>query len=150
MSDPEDQTPRVYAAEQDVEIRWFEQVADADARDAIAWAEVPAFVEAVLARSHRRTDRLPRIEWDVPDDAWCSGWFDSESLHFHPALARRSLVLHELAHWLRPHVDGHGPAWVRTYLALVRVGLGADFAETLEEEFRAEGVAIAAPEADET
>jgi hypothetical protein len=137
-----DQTDRVYAAEQTVEIRWFEDVADANARDSIAPVEIPGFIEDTLVRSGRKLDRLPTVEWDVADDDWCAGWFDSVSLHLHPALARRSLVLHELAHWLMPDVDGHGPSWAAAYLALMTVGLGADFAASLAEEFRATGVAV--------
>ena len=107
-----------YAAEE----VWLEDWIDDEADD-LDPADVAAFVSDVLARSDFRSwspgaQELvgltpPAIVWDVAEESTLAGYYDptTDDLHLHPRLVRKSLILHELAHWIRPRPrdgEGHG------------------------------------------
>jgi putative metallohydrolase (TIGR04338 family) len=52
------------------------------------------------------------------------------------AMKRRWVILHEIAHWLSPEHEGHGPGFARMYLGLVRRFLGPDEARKLKAAFK--------------
>jgi hypothetical protein len=52
------------------------------------------------------------------------------------------VLAHELAHCLSPE-HGHGPAYARTYLDLVRYAVGRDAYDALKAAFRARRVKVA-------
>ncbi len=97
--------------------------------------EAEAFALDVLARAGWCGDAVPVFVFDVAADDWRAGWCDGSAIHLHSQLARRWVVLHELAHWLRP-MDGHEPELCGVLVGLVRAGLGEEAADRLLDAYR--------------
>ncbi len=130
-----DTSARFYEAEE----RWREDWINCelgDDVDRLTQEEAAAFVADVLARSDFGTEDRPSIVWDVPDDSELSGRYDpaDDALHLHPRIIRKSLVLHELAHWIDPRPrdgQGHGSAFLETFTTLIGPAFGEDAAAAL-------------------
>ena len=119
----------------EAEERWIEDHVD-DAEDKLPAAAVPHFIDGVLSRSDFATPSRPTIKWDVSDGDEVSGRYDpiDDALHFHPRILRKSLVLHELAHWVDPRPSdgqGHGAVFLDVLAELVAVEFGDTAAEWL-------------------
>lgn len=100
------------------------------------------FAQEAMRKSGWRDDSAPVFMLDVPDEHNRSGWVDGDHvIHLHPRLLRPELVLHELAHWLRPG-EGHGPQFCGVYLGLVYGMLGAEAGAGLEAAYDAFGVTV--------
>jgi hypothetical protein len=127
------QTKNVYDAEESV-------AHEIDFDDDLAVDAVLPFVRDVL--SYFGFSTLPRVSFDVADDDWRAGWFDPDGIHLHERLVGRWVVLHELAHWLRPHVDGHGPQFCAVLVSLVRADLGSEVADVLLDAYARFGVDV--------
>lgn len=71
----------------------------------------------------------------MAEESTLAGYYSpTTDLHLHPRLVRKSLILHELAHWIKPRPrdgEGHGDDFVEIFAALVALAFGAEAAETL-------------------
>lgn len=132
-----DQQDAVYVAE---ERAWEELGLDLSTIDPSTLRD---FARTALSKAGCEGDAEPVFALDVPDDHDLSGWHAGKDgvIHLHPRLLRPEIVLHELAHWIRPR-DGHGPQFCGMYLSLVCGTLGTEAADELETAFEEFGVRV--------
>lgn len=140
MSEPDEwrqwQTTHVYTAE---ECLWEEYEDTGD--EALESDEVRDFIHRTMEAAGWDGDALPSLHFDIPDDDWRAGELGDDGIHLHPQLLRSSVVLHEVAHWLRP-ADGHGPEFCGTYIGLIRAAFGDDVGDRLGELYEELGVPV--------
>lgn len=137
----------VYAAEEAFAERLADDLDHDDPDAHLDPADVPGFMVDTLNRSDWGVsdwslDDLPEVRFDVPDDsdlAGVHGGASTGAIHLHPKLARPTVVLHELAHWLRPH-DGHEDPFRSTFVGLIEVALGDWAADLLREAYAERGL----------
>lgn len=130
------QTDLLYAAEEDSQGNcWFD--------DALAPGDVSGFVACVLDTDGWVGTAKPVILYeDLPDDHAFAAWCHGDSIHVDQRLLSRWIVLHELAHWARPNVDGHGPQFCAVLVRFMSLGLGRDVGDYLLDTFREFGVEV--------
>lgn len=105
--------------------------------------ELATYATNVLRDAGWVGDCVPDFVLDVADEDDVSGWHQAVTgtLHLHPRLLNPWIVLHELAHWLRPR-DGHGPEFCGVLVGLVGAALGELAAMGLREQYRDCGVSV--------
>lgn len=109
--------------------------------------QVEEFVRRTLAAAGWSGDGCPTFsfeELDASDDGHeLSAWTDGPAnvIHVDPRTIDRWLVLHEVAHWLRP-TDAHGPQYAAVLIGLIAAGIGPGPADVLQRALLQEGIDV--------
>lgn len=117
---------------------------DEEPRDADA---VAAFIEGALEATPVASPwPLPKVVFDVPDESTLAGicTHSTNTIHLHPRLTDRWLLLGLIAHWLTPG-SAYGPRYCSVLIDLVRGVLGSQAANTLIWAFVERGASWDSP-----
>lgn len=129
------ETASVYQAEED----WAADYVDEN-RDVIERGDVESWAHGVLVKRGYR-DGLPGFRFDSDLDGFAGKCLcDENTILIHPEHLTRSLVLHELAHWMRWNADNHNSQFRGAHISLVRVAFGDEAADGLEDIYREWGL----------
>ena len=104
---------------------------------------VPAFLRRAVTSWTQEPQALPPVVvWDA-DGFEPNAWYDhrDDTIHLAPRAVHPLLVLHELAHALRPG-ESHGSQWAATVVCLAALTLGQQAKEAVEEAFADEGLLV--------
>lgn len=88
----------------------------------------------------------PTVSEARVDMTSCMGWADGNDIRYWAGQVNRSVIVHELAHYVAKCLgvcDRHGSSWRAIYVSLVKAVYGAEYADALADEFRLAGLSIA-------
>lgn len=108
--------------------------------DPIPASTLPLWIADVVERAFPTTGAPftePALALDV-DEPGVFGQVEGEVIHLDPRALYPSAVLHEVSHWMV--AERHSPVWAGAFVKLCRAGIGDDFADALDAEFRTRGV----------
>lgn len=106
-------------------------------------AELDGWLSNIQRRAGLIGGASPTFAFDVTDEDDLAAWHQGHTgaIHLHPRLIHPVIVLHEVAHWIRP-ADGHGAQWAAVFVGLIGAGLGEQARVELLEAFRDCGVPV--------